>query len=105
MEPRYVNLGAAWWDLRLRLIFDDYPHEPRAGYGEVLPRTDQFGFRSWHVELAWRHDFGETLILVETYYEKTTPSWRARGSSSTASARSPSKTPPCWFSCASRPRS
>lgn len=95
LDPRYANLGATWRDLHLRLLFNDSSHETRAGYGDVLPRTDRLGFRAWHAELGWRHRFEGHLELdahvgwkrqspwrsddkdLETYYEKTAEQYRA----------------------------
>ena len=77
LSPRWYSLNAGHGPWRLSLVFDDYSHETRAGYGELLERTETVGFRSFfaraHSTLA---PTTELQVVPHVAYKRQSP-WAA----------------------------
>ncbi len=77
LSPRWYSLSAGHGPWRLSLVFDDYSHETRAGYGALLARTETVGFRSFFAR-AEGHlaPTTELQIVPHVTYKRQSP-WAA----------------------------
>jgi outer membrane receptor protein involved in Fe transport len=77
LNPRWINVGASWQGLDLRLILEEYRTTTRDGLGESLPEPARNDFRGLYVDLRYLAELGSRLTLTpRVQYKRNTP-WRS----------------------------
>ncbi len=76
LDPRWVNLGVRWRELRLRLIGDGYKMTTRDAFGEPEAQAFEMGFSGFYSELSYALKLGKTLTVTPLFSYKRQYPWR-----------------------------
>ncbi len=63
-QPRFVNLGARWRDLKIRMIFDDYREKVRDNYDASTPEPYMVSYRSYYASAAYDLKLSHQLTVT-----------------------------------------
>lgn len=75
MDPAYINVGAKYRDLSLRLIYDHYGADERDGLGENEPQPIEQRFIGFYGELAYKWKARKDLTVTPTLNYKRQVPW------------------------------
>ena len=76
LDPRWVNLGVRWRELRLRLIGDGYRITTRDAFGEPEAQAFEMSFPGFYGELSYALRLGKPLTITPYASYKRQYPWR-----------------------------
>ncbi len=75
LDPRWVNLGVRWRELRLRLIGDGYRMTTRDAFGEPEAQAFEQAFSGFYSELSYALRIGKALTVTPLVSYKRQYPW------------------------------